>query len=155
VPVGDCQRAFAAAAEADGVLLGPSRLPWINQRGHFGLPPEADAARVPLEAIFSALNGDPGAQAAKRTTPLTGDFIEASTGSLIEIDESQHFTSFRATSLDLYPSDALLGFDPDHYLALCRELARAPIATGPRRQQSGSVRVDASASAPTTMPCGT
>ncbi|MEO5981876.1 MAG: hypothetical protein ABIQ13_06130 [Pedococcus sp.] len=111
VPVGDCQRAFAAVAEAEDVLLGPSRLPWIDQTRSLRLPPAAGAARGPLEAIFKALNGDPGAQAAKRTTPLTADFIEASTGSLIEIDESQHFTSFRAMSLGLYPPDTPLGFN--------------------------------------------
>lgn len=123
MPVGDCQRAFAAAAEADGVQLGPSRLPWINQRGHFGLPPEGRVARAPLEAIFTALGGDSAAQAAKRTTPLTGDFTETSTGTLIEIDESQHFTSFRALSLRLYPSDVRVSFDRNHYMDLCRELA--------------------------------
>lgn len=123
MPVGDCQRDFGAAAEADGLLLGPSRLPWINQQGHFGLPSMAQAVAAPLNAIFSALGGDPDAQSTKRTTPLIGDFVDRGTGTLIEIDESQHFTSFRATSLELYPSDALLGFDSAEYLDLCRELA--------------------------------
>lgn len=123
MPVGDCQRAFEEAAEADGLRLGPSRLAWVNQRGHFGLPPEGRDAVAPLDAIFTALGGDRSAQLAKRTTPLPGDFIEARTGTLIEIDESQHFTSFRATSLELYPPDAMLGFDRERYLDLCREHA--------------------------------
>ena len=151
MPVGDCQRAFAAAAEADGAQLGPSRLPWINQRGHFGLPPEGRVARAPLEAIFTALGGDSAAQAAKRTTPLTGDFTETSTGTLIEIDEPQHFTSFRALSLRLYPSDVRVSFDRNHYMDLCRELAprsdryrasKAAVGFGPggRQRQRAVVR---------------
>lgn len=123
MPVGDCQRAFAAAAAADGLQLGPSRLPWINQRGHLGLPPEASDATSRLKAIFRALGGDADAQAEKRMTPLTGDFVEATTDALIEIDESQHFTSFRATTLEMYPAEASLGYDRDHYLELCAEWA--------------------------------
>src|SRR5262249_25096263 len=34
-------------------------------------------------------------------------------------DESQHFTSARLTTFDLYPDDVPLGFDLDHYKALC------------------------------------
>lgn len=123
MPVGDCQRAFGAAAESDGLELGPSRVPWINQRGHFGLPSGCRVAIRTLAAIFAALDGDPEAQSTKRTTPLTGDFVDLRTGTLIEVDESQHFTSFRATTLGLYPAEAPLGFHRDHYLGLCRELA--------------------------------
>ena len=62
MPVGDCQRAFGAAAESDGLELGPSRVPWINQRGHFGLPSGCRVAIRTLAAIFAALDGDPEAQ---------------------------------------------------------------------------------------------
>ncbi|MDO5626931.1 MAG: hypothetical protein Q4G43_01295 [Mobilicoccus sp.] len=123
MPVGDCQRAFGAAAAADGLELGPSRVPWINQRGHFDLPSGYGDVASTLAEIFVALGGEKEAQAAKRTTPLIGDFADVQTGTLIEIDESQHFTSFRATSLELYPAETPLGFDRDHYLALCQELA--------------------------------
>lgn len=121
--VGDCQRAFGPAAEKDGLRLGPSRVPWINQRGHFGLPPECDDVIPLLEAIFVEMGGDPVVQSAKRPTPLTGDFVEQRTGALIEIDEQQHFTSFRAASLGLYPTEVRLGFERALYLDLCRELA--------------------------------
>lgn len=123
MPVGDCQRAFGAAAEEDGLLLGPSRLPWINQRGHFGLPSECEDVTPQLEAIFVELGGDPVVQSAKRARPLTGDFVEFRTGALIEIDEVQHFTSFRAASLGLYGAQVRLGFDRAVYFDLCRELA--------------------------------
>lgn len=121
--VGDCQRAFGEAAEQDGLRLGPSRIPWINQRGHFGLPPECKDVIPLLEAIFVELGGDPVVQSAKRLTPLTGDFVELRTGALIEIDEAQHFTSFRAASLGLYTAEVRLGFDRALYLDLCRDLA--------------------------------
>lgn len=91
--------------------------------GHVGLPSGCSEAIATLAAIFAALDGDPEAQSAKRTTSLTGDFIDLRTGTLIEVDESQHFTSFRRTSLVLYPAEAPLGFHRDHYLDLCRELA--------------------------------
>ena len=42
------------------------------------------------------------------------DFIHAATGTLIEVGESQHFTSFRLQTLQLYPADAALGFDLEH-----------------------------------------
>ncbi len=121
--VGDAERAFAAAAEADGLILERASVPWINQRGHFGLPAHAVRARASLNEIFTALGGDRAEQESKKLTPLRGDFIEVSTGTFIEIDELQHFTSFRAASLQLYPPAAPLGFGRDDYLDLCTELA--------------------------------
>lgn len=121
MPVGDCERAFAAAAAADGILLMRARVPWLNQRGHLGLPEEADAARRVLADIFSALDGDPVAQVNKRLTSLPGDFLHEPTRTFIEIDESQHFTTHRLRTLDWYPANAPVGFDIDDYRALCTE----------------------------------
>jgi|GEM_PF-1066862 len=122
MPVGDCQRAFVEAAAKDGLSLGPSSVRWINRRGHLGLPAECGDVGALLEAIFVELGGDSEAQSRKRATPLTGDFVELGTGTLIEIDEAQHFTSFRATTLERYPAEVPLGFDRHDYLALCHEL---------------------------------
>lgn len=119
MPVGDCERAFATAAAADGVVLGRARVPWLNQRGHFGLPDEADPARRVLTDIFAALEGDPVAQEAKRLTALPGDFVHEPTGTFIEVDESQHFTTHRLATLDFYPDGWPLGFDIEEYRALC------------------------------------
>lgn len=134
MPVGDCERAFAAAAAADGIVLARARVPWLNQRGHLGLPDEAGEARSALERIFTALDGDPVAQAAKRLTALPGDFVHEATGTFVEVDESQHFTTHRLVSLDLYPLDAPLGFEIDEYRALCR--AWAPKADRYRASKS-------------------
>ena len=119
VPVGDCECAFAVAAERDGLVLTRAKVPWLNQRGHFGIPAEADSVRVPLERIFAALGGDPAAQRGKRLTPLPGDFLHEPSGTLIEIDESQHFTSFRAIALSLYPAETPLAFSIEEYRDLC------------------------------------
>jgi len=142
--VGDCERAFARAAAAAGIPLVRQSEAWLNQRGHLGLPVEADAARSALERIFFALGGDASAQAQKRSTRLRGDFLHAETGTLIEVDEVQHFTSHRLLCLDPYPGDALLGFDVQRYRELCRSwsaradkyrTAKAAVAFGPGGRQ--------------------
>jgi hypothetical protein len=38
----------------------------------------------------------------------------------MEVDEFQHFTSWRLTTLSNYPENASLGFDRDEYERLCR-----------------------------------
>lgn len=123
MPVGDCERGFEAAARADGVNLARARVPWLNQRGHLGLPEDLTHVRAEMEAIFLALGGDLADQGAKALTALPGDFVHVDSGTFIEIDESQHFTSFRALTLGLYPANALVGFDMDEYRVLCNEWA--------------------------------
>lgn len=123
MPVGDCERAFAEAAAQDGIVLVRAKVPWLNQRGHLGLPDAVAGARETLDRIFNALEGDHVAQTAKRTTPLPGDFFHESSGTFIEIDESQHFTSYRLATLRLYPSSARLGYDIENYVALCETWA--------------------------------
>ena len=117
--VRDCERAFRAAAAHDGVELELARVPWINQRGHLGLPDELQNVRDVMERIFLALAGDLDAQTAKRTTALPGDFVHVPTGTFIEVDESQHFTTFRLQTLEMYPTDQVLGFDIEDYKTLC------------------------------------
>lgn len=119
MPVGDCQREFAAAALEDGIALSPQSFPWLSQRGHLALP-EDSMAREVLSRIYAALGGDAEILGTARSTALRGDFLHQPTATLIEIDESQHFTSARLTTLDLYPATLPLGFDLDHYKAVCR-----------------------------------
>lgn len=121
MPVGECERAFAAAAAVDGLVLERARVPWLNQRGHVGLPAEVGVVAEILEGIFLALGGDVLEQRAKRLTPLRGDYLHAPSGTFIEIDEYQHFTSHRLQSLELYPDDVPLGFDIATYSDLCRQ----------------------------------
>ena len=111
MPVGDCEKAFLDAAAHEGIELVRYKQPWLNQRGHFGVPDEAAAAAIiPLDKIFHDLGGDSEAQSAKRATALPGDFIHPPTGTMIEVDEVQHFTNFRMQTFAHYPQDASLGF---------------------------------------------
>lgn len=119
---GDCQREFQQAAAGDGIELVGQSVDWLTQRGHLALPPEAAPTAEVLERIYTALGGDLDELAAARPTRLTGDFVHATTGTLIEVDESQHFTTARLTTLELYPSDAPLGYDLEHYKRRCRRL---------------------------------
>jgi hypothetical protein len=116
---GDCQREFAVAAAEDAIELLPQSVPWLCERGHLALPSRASRAAVVLEEIYLALDGDLAMLATARPRRLPGDFLHGPTGTLIEVDESQHFTSARLATLDLYPTDVPLGFDLDHYKALC------------------------------------
>jgi hypothetical protein len=118
---GDCQREFAEAAAEDGIELSPQSVAWLSERGHLGLPAEASSASAVLEEIYVALGGDIELLETARVRRLPGDFIHVPTGTLVEVDESQHFTSARLTTLSLYPVDPPLGFDLDHYKALCRK----------------------------------
>lgn len=116
MPAGDGERAFAAATAADGIELVRARAPWLDQRGGISVSPsEAGHARTVMALIFGALDGRLTEQAARRLTPLPGDFVHPGTGTFIEIDESQHFTSFRLLTLDHYPDDIPLGFDRNPY----------------------------------------
>jgi hypothetical protein len=124
MPVGAAQAAFRAAAATDGIQLAAAKVPWINQQGHFAVPTTAAEIVGPaLEAIFLALGGQPAAQKGKRPIALPGDFYHAPTGTFIETDETQHFTSFRLRSLELYPSGTPLGFSRVLYTNLCHQWA--------------------------------
>ena len=57
---------------------------------------------------------------AKKVTALSGDFVHVESGVFVEVDASQHFTSFRLATLDLYPDGTQLGFDLTEYKSLCR-----------------------------------
>lgn len=117
---GDTQRDFAAAAAEDGIVLERQSLPWLCERGHLALSNVAAEARALLERIYVALGADLDLLGTARSNRLPGDFVHPETGTLIEIDESQHFTTPRLTTLDLYPPDLPLGFEVEHYRELCR-----------------------------------
>src|SRR5262249_21301809 len=89
------------------------------------------AALERLAAIFARLRGDATVlHAARENLLLPVELFDASTGTPIEVDGPEHFTSFRLRALDLYPADAPLGFDIDEHRALCRELAATSDAIG-------------------------
>ena len=130
---GDVQLAFARAAAEDGIVLGSRSFDWLCEQGHVGLERVARARRDPalaapvtaacerLGAIYARLGGDVSVLSASRENLLLPvELVHEPTGTVIEVDESPHFTSFRLSTLELYAADAALGFDPDEYADLCR-----------------------------------
>jgi hypothetical protein len=124
---------FAAAAAEDGIVLGPHAFDWLCEQGHVGLERVAKARRDPaivapvkaalevLATIYARLKGDPTVlYAARENLLLPVDLYHAPTGTVIELDDAAHFTSFRLTTLALYTP---VGFDGEEYRALCREWA--------------------------------
>ena len=130
---GDAQRAFAQAAAEDGIALAGQSFDWLCEQGHVGLERVAKLRRDPalvgpvtaavrhLGAIYDRLGGDLSVLSASRENLLLPvELVHAPTGTLVEVDESAHFTSFRLAALELYPADALLDFDLEEYKELCR-----------------------------------
>ena len=134
VPVDDTQLAFAAAAAEDGITLAPATFDWFCEQGHVGLERVAKARRDPaivapviaalqvLGAVYARLKGDVSVlHAARENLLLPVDLVHEPTGTVIAIDGAAHFTSFRRTTLDLYPTDVAVSFDLDEYRRLCDE----------------------------------
>ena len=119
--VGTCENDFAAPARADGIQFTLASAPWLTGRGRLDLPEEASGAIESLRSIFTVLDGDLRALAAKSRRLLSGDLFHIDNGTFVELDERQHFTAFRLVTLALYPADVRLGFDPVVYRALCGE----------------------------------
>ena len=130
---GDVQSAFADAAAGDGIVLGSQSFDWLCEQGHVGLERVAKARRDPalvgpvtaalelLAAIYARLGGDLSIlDAARENLLLPVDLVHAPTGTVIEVDDAPHFTSFRLAALELYPADATVGFDLDEHEELCR-----------------------------------
>jgi hypothetical protein len=108
---------------------------WYCEQGHVGLERVAKARRDPalrepvtaaverLRAIYARLKGDESVLYAARENLLLPVQRREPAGTIVAIDDESHFTSFRLAALELYPADALLGFDIDEHKNLCRELA--------------------------------
>ena len=74
-----------------------------------------------LGAIYARLKGDVSVlHASRENLLLPVELMHEPTGTVIEVDESSHFTSFRLTALELYPADADVGFDLEEHKELCR-----------------------------------
>ena len=85
--------------------------------------PVTDALEV-LAAIYARLKGDVSVLRAARANLLLGvELVHPPTGTVIEVDEREHFTSFRLSALELYPAGVAVGFDLGEHRELCRALA--------------------------------
>jgi hypothetical protein len=133
VAAGDVHSAFAHAAAEDGIVLGSQSFDWLCEQGHVGLERVAKARRDPalvapvtsaleqLSAIYARLKGDTSVLYASRENLLLGvELVHGPTGTVIEVDDSWHFTSFRLAALELYRADVSVGFDLEEHKELCR-----------------------------------
>ncbi len=131
---GDVHAAFADAAAADGIVLEPRTFEWFCEQGHIGLERVAKERRDPaivtpvksalatLAAIYARLGGDVSVlHAARENLLLPVELYHVPSGTVIEVDDAAHFTTFRLAALELYPRDAALGFDREEYEHLCRD----------------------------------
>ena len=125
--------AFAEAAARDGIVLRSQSYAWLCEQGHVGLERVAKAGRDPalvapvkaalevLGVICARLRGDVSVLRASRENLLLPlDLVHAPTGTVIEVDGPEHFTSFRLTALELYPAGVAVGFDIAEHEELCR-----------------------------------
>jgi hypothetical protein len=129
----DTHAAFAEAAAHDGIVLESRSFDWLCEQGHVGLERVAKARRDPalvapvtaaldvLGTICARLRGDVSVLAASRANLLLPvDLVHPPTGTVIEVDGPEHFTSPRLAALELYPAGARVGFDIEAHRALCR-----------------------------------
>jgi hypothetical protein len=136
LPVDDASPEFAQAAAEDGLEFEHRSFDWLSEQGHLGLLRVAQERRDPalkepvtaaveaLTAIYARLKGDAAVLPNNRERMfLPIDLFHEPTGTLIELDEALHFTSFRLTALKLYPPDTQLGFDLEEHKALAKEWA--------------------------------
>ena len=130
----DTRAAFAEAAAEDGIELQNQSFDWLCEQGHVGLERVAKARRDPalvapvtaaldvLAVIYARLKGDVSVlHASRENLLLPVDLVHVPTGTVIEVDGREHFTSSRLLTLDLYPAGTPLGFDLEAYRELCRE----------------------------------
>jgi hypothetical protein len=133
---GETHAAFAQAAARDGIVLQSQSYDWLCEQGHVGLERVAKARRDPalvapvkaalevLGVICARLRGDVSVLRASRENLLLPlDLVHAPTGTVIEVDGPEHFSSFRLTALQLYPAGVALGFDVAEHEQLCRTFA--------------------------------
>lgn len=114
-------------------MLGSRSFDWLCEQGHIGLERVAKGRRDPalvgpvtaavdqLAAIYARLKGDISVLRASRENLLLHvDLVHEPTGTVIQVDELAHFTSFRLAAFELYRPDVALGFDLDEHKELCR-----------------------------------
>ena len=134
--VADSEVALAKRAAADGVLFEPVTFEWAAERGHIAVEEYAEETGdmdvmmraeigVPaISQIYTRLEGLlPVLPACRVNLWYAPVLVHQDTGTIVEVDDALHFTTFRLQSLDLYPGEMPLGFDTKEYKELCREQA--------------------------------
>lgn len=122
MPAAELQAPFASICAEKGIELVPSpRIARLTNRGHAELRPEDGEEASCLDRmrrLFTDLDGDEGVLFSKGTRLLAPDFLLPESGHLVELDEEQHFTTARLSTLDHY--DGLdFAWDVEEYRSIC------------------------------------
>jgi hypothetical protein len=116
--MGATEDLFHTRATAHGLQLRRRvSFPWLTSHGHIAAASPLVPRQVieALRAIYLELGGEETLLQRKRKTLLPVDFVDSESGCIIEIDETQHFTSDRLRTFSLYPDGVELAFDLDLY----------------------------------------
>lgn len=124
MPVGDFAKSFASALLELGIPLEENvTVAWLGGGGHHhhGAASVPSAVRTLLSQIYAAVGGREELLQVKRSSRCGMDFrLDAST--FVEVDEVQHFSTRRMTTLSFYD-----GFNHsinlDLYRSLCHEFS--------------------------------
>lgn len=119
----ECEVGIAVEAAKEGLFLSPgTNFQWIGTKGPYGLSGKTASVYEPVMSVAIALGADlDSMRSARRIVRPRADLIHKDTGVVIEVDEIQHFTSYRLLSFESYPNGAPLGFDLEDYRDLCEQ----------------------------------
>lgn len=121
--MGRTESQLIALARTQGIALTVAdRVPWLTVHGHLAPIVQARAPRgtvQALDAIFELLGGDRRRLLDKRGGASPTPDARLDGEAIVEIDEVQHFTSDRLTTLRMYPANAPLRFDLALYMSMC------------------------------------
>lgn len=118
--MGATEDTFYSLAVGDGFELQRGlTVPWLTNLGHLNVAIRDESTTNELRELHRQLKGDEQLLASKRSgsNPRL-DFVLSAQKLIIEVDEIQHFTSDRLTTLRAYPDGLKCGFDIEHYCAL-------------------------------------
>ena len=119
--MGRTEDAFFRLARADGHdIERGTTLPWLTNRGHLSNMLTVSTTQA-LRAIHRELGGDEERLEGKRSASLRPDFLLPSQSLLVEVDETQHFTTDRLSTFGHYYEAVKLAFDPVAYMELVKQ----------------------------------
>ena len=99
-----------------GTVVTEAEFPWLM----VPQPGEMDGTIAGVLHALQAMRGHNDFASFGRS--LRCDYFVPGERLIIEYDERQHFTLQRAKTLELYPQDIVLGFDPEEWIATCRSV---------------------------------
>ena len=104
---------------------------WLRNKPH---PEHFGNAYADIMTLYTELEGDWKGTTAKADGYLIPDaYFPEPYHFIFEFDELQHFTCYRERTLQFYPSDVPLAYEPEMYQQFCRQYHEAALAKGTAR----------------------